>query len=80
MACTAHFNDEDSGGWWADDYGKRICKRTYDAESNEISVTCGAMVKRRQLPPRPGGVPLKHYLAKTAIQLAAKITGKDYDP
>jgi hypothetical protein len=61
------------------DYGERICQWTYDAKSNEISVTCEATGKRGLLPARPGGIPLKHHLASIAIQLAAKITGKDYD-
>ena len=79
MALTPHFNTADDGGWWAGDYGERICIWMYDAESNEISVTCGAIGKRRQIPARPGAVPLKHQLASIAIQVAAQITGKDYD-
>jgi hypothetical protein len=79
VAYTPHFNTADDGGWWGGDYGERICQWTYDTESNEISVTCGEMGKRHQLPAKPGGIPLKHHLASIAIQLAAKITGKDYD-
>ncbi|HWX32130.1 MAG TPA: hypothetical protein VNZ53_32455 [Steroidobacteraceae bacterium] len=79
MACTPHFNTKDDGGWWADDYGKRICTWTYDANSMEIAVACGPTGKKRQLPTKLAGVELKNQLAKIAIELEEKITGKRYD-
>jgi len=42
MAGTPHFNAADDDGWWAGDYGERICTLTYDADSREIAVALRA--------------------------------------
>ena len=49
MACTPHFDSTGLGGWWADDYGKRICTWTYDADSRETEHVNGLEVRRESL-------------------------------
>jgi hypothetical protein len=79
MACTPHFDSTGLGGWWADDYGKRICTWTYDADSREIAVACGPIGKKLQLPTGLTGDELKKRIASTALDLAEKIKGKKFD-
>jgi hypothetical protein len=79
MACTPHFDSAGLGGWWADDYGKRICTWTYDTVSREIAVACGPTGKKVQLPAGLAGDELKQRIASTALGLAEKIKGKRFD-
>ena len=79
MACMPHFDGKGLGGLWADDYGKRICTWTYDADSREIAVACGSIGKNIQLPAGLTGDELEKRIASTALNLAGKIRGKQFD-
>jgi len=75
---TPHFNSADEGGWWAGDYGERICEWTYDPSAREIRVKIPGKIhgKARTLPSNPTD---KNHLARIAIELAEQITGEKYD-
>jgi hypothetical protein len=79
MACTPHFEGSGLNGWWADDYGKRICTWTYNADSRELAVACGPTGKKIQLPAALTGDDLKRRLAQSALDLAEKIKGTKFD-
>jgi hypothetical protein len=79
MAYTPRFNTNDDGGWWAGDYGERICEWTYDTPSGELRVTIpGKSVGKMRVIKR--GEPIdKNLLARVALDLARQITGKAFD-
>lgn len=81
MTMKAHFDNDSLNGWWAGDYGERICGWTYVASTREIDVRCpGKSEGKRIVLPMPlEGDELKRRLARLAIDLAGKILGRAFD-
>jgi hypothetical protein len=81
MAMKAHFDKESLNGWWAGDYGERICEWTYFASTREIDVRCRGKIegKRIALPMTLESEELERRLSRLAIDLAGKILGRTFD-
>ena len=79
MAITARLNEVAAGGEWFDDYGRSICRWSYDRATREIEITCGPNGKRMTLPAVVDETDLKNRLARLAIEAAEQIRGVKYD-
>jgi hypothetical protein len=75
---TAHvFNDPadyTEGGTWLGDYGRHVCRWTWDAAKQELTVICGPHGKRIELGAMPPShEPLEKVLPRIALEAARRI-------
>jgi hypothetical protein len=86
MATTHRFLDEVNyaeGGEWFDDYGRRICKWSWNADAKELSVQCGLNGRRKDLSQfdenSMSDEHLRERLPSLAIEIAEDIRGVTYE-
>ncbi len=86
MATTHHFANEKNyaqGGRWADDYGRTICRWTWDIDTRVLSVRCGNRGRTKDLSSfdreHLTDDKLRDQLPPLALGLAEQLTGDKDD-
>lgn len=81
--CFTDDNDYTQGGRWIDDYGRLLCRWTWDTSSLELSVTSGSVGRRQDLSSLNKewltDTELRARLPRLAIELAERLKNTTYD-